>query len=455
MADHILSLRPSRASLSRHLETYINYAHEHDQAVALLLLRVQRGPELLAVHGYRNVERFMEELALRLGGVCRNLDRVIRTAEFEVALVLREVLNDGHSQLAAAKALRALAVPFEMDGNELSPVARIGIAMFPEHSGNAESLMQVAEFALTDAEANKQPYRLYTETALNDLTDVYDLEKELDAALHQGEFEIHYQPKLNLRSHFPVGAEALLRWRSPKRGLLPPDAFLPVATRSGQLKDITWATLNIALEQAAQWPMRFGPLSLAVNLSPTLLDDESMVSHFVDAIALWGSKPHRLIVEVTESAVMSHPQASFETLRALRAKGMGVAIDDFGTGYSSLANFRNIPATELKVDKSFVLNMLSDKADASIVATIIGLGKAFELKVTAEGAESLATVDQLAHMGCDFVQGYSISPPLPNPAFMQFIQDYVPMDDWTSEPQAPALPAAPAGLLARANALRR
>ena len=446
MTDHILSLRPSRAALGRYLDTYVNYAHERGESVALLVVRVQRGPELLALHGHRCIEAFMEEVALRLDGVCRNLDRIIRTSEFEMALVLREVLNHGHAQLAATKISRALESPFECSGNDISPVVRIGIAIFPDHAGSSDSLMQAADSALTDAEASKQPYRLYTETVINGIADVFDLEKELDAALHHGEFEIHYQPKINLRSHLPVGAEALLRWRSPKRGLLPPDTFLPIATHSGRLKDITWATLNIALEQAAQWSMRFGHLSLAVNLSPMLLDDESTVSRFVDAVALWGSKPHRLIVEVTESAVMSHPEASFGALRALRAKGISVAIDDFGTGYSSLANFRNIPATELKVDKSFVTNMLVNKADASIVDTIIGLGDAFELKVTAEGAETLGTVRRLASMGCDYVQGYAISPPLPAADFMQFIEEYEPMNEWLAPEADPpaakiALPA--------------
>jgi len=436
MIEKILSLRPDRAALGRHLGAYINQAHAQDQQLALLLVRIQRGGELIALYGHRNVETLIEEIALRLHGICRDEDRLIRTGDFEIALVLRDMQNEGHALLAASKVLRTLSLPFEFDDIVIAPAVRIGIATFPDHAGKPESLVQLAESALTDAESSKQPYCMYTDDTFSDITSQWEMENELNAALHNGEFEIHYQPKINLRSRLPAGAEALLRWNSPKRGTVPPDVFIPIATRSGLLKDITWATLNMALEHAAGWPTRFGPLALAVNISPVLLEDDSLVDRVADAIALWDAKPNRLILEITESAVMAHPEASFETIRALRAKGASVAIDDFGTGYSSLANFRSIPATELKIDRGFVANMFDSKADASIVATIIGLGKTFGLNVAAEGAESLATLNMLASMDCDYAQGYCISQPLPGPLFMQFVKEYVPPAEW-SLPKTP------------------
>ena len=431
MMDQILSLRPNRTALTRYLGTYIDQAHAEEKQIALLVLRIQRGNELIALYGHRNIETLIEEVIMRLRGICREQDRLMRTGDFEVALVLREVLNEGHAVLAAGKIQRTLTTPFEFDDVVVAPTICIGVATFPDDAGKPESLLQLAESALADAETNKQPYSIYTDNALSDIASVWELENELDEALHNGEFEIHYQPKINLRSRLLAGAEALLRWRSPKRGLVPPDVFIPIATRSGRLKAITWATLNMALEHAAGWPTRFGPLTLAVNISPALLEDDTLVDRIADAVALWETKPNRLILEITESAVMSHPEASFETIRALRAKGVSVAIDDFGTGYSSLANFRNIPATELKIDRTFVTNMLENKADASIVGTIIGLGKAFGLNVAAEGTESMAVLNMLASMGCDYAQGYCISKPLPGPLFMQFAKEYVPPAEWS------------------------
>lgn len=253
--------------------------------------------------------------------------------------------------------------------------------------------------------------------------DSADLEQELDQALDNSEFEMFYQAKLDLRSRLPVGAEALIRWRNPRRGLVPPDEFIPAAARSGQLREITWSTLNMALQHAATWPTHFGLLTVSVNMSPALLDDGHLARRVEDAIAVWDIEPERLILEITESEVANNPTASIETIRALRAKGISVSIDDFGTGYSSLMQFKNIPATELKIDKSFVSNMLQNALDPIIVRNIVGLARAFEIEVVAEGVEDLETMEVLAGMGITYGQGYFISKPLPAAHFVQFIND--------------------------------
>jgi EAL domain-containing protein (putative c-di-GMP-specific phosphodiesterase class I) len=332
--------------------------------------------------------------------------------------------------LAASKILRTLNAPFELEDIVILPSVRIGIAMFPDHARHAESLVQFAESALADAEANNAPYSVYTDRALHDIADVWELENELDSALQNGEFEVHFQPKLDLHTRLLAGAEALVRWRSPKRGFVPPDLFIPLATRTGQLKPLTWSILNMALQHAAGWPTRFGPLTVAVNISPSLLDDDSLVSRVADAMAIWGTGPGRLTLEITESAVMRDPQASFDTIRTLHANGVAVSIDDFGTGYSSLANFRNIPATELKIDKGFVINMADSPADANIVRTIIGLAQAFHMRVAAEGVESVTAMNMLTAMGSDYAQGYYISQPLPAHVFTQFVNEFLPPLEW-------------------------
>ena len=436
MNDNILSLRPSRSSLIRYLETYVNAAGDGRQQLALLILRVQRGNELTALYGGRKAEMLMEEVAQRLRGLCREQDRIIRVADFEVAVILQNTLNAGHATLAANKALRLLATPLKFDELEILPVVCIGIAVFPDHALVSERLVQFAETALNDAESNRLPYSAYTEQASDDIAEAWEMEKELDAALANGEFEMHYQPKINLQTGLLAGAEALVRWRSPKRGLVLPDVFIPLVTSSGRLKALTWSTLNMALKHAVEWQQSGMPLTVAVNVSPALLDDESLVSWVADALAIWGTRPHQLTLEITESAVMGNAQASFATIRALRNQGVSVSIDDFGTGYSSLANFRNIPATELKVDKSFVAKLCSSTADASIVQTIVGLARAFKLDVAAEGVEDMETLRMLAAMGVNYAQGYVISRPLPLAEFQGYLRRYRPPSGWPAAPRA-------------------
>ncbi|MDE2460565.1 MAG: bifunctional diguanylate cyclase/phosphodiesterase [Gammaproteobacteria bacterium] len=426
MSDKILSLRPNRPSLIRHLESYRVRAAGNGKALGLLVIQVKRGQEFGVLFGFRSIEALMQELAERLAGACRSDDRVMRTGEYEYAVILPELMNEGHALLAANKLLRSLTTPFEIDSQIITVGASMGIALFPDHAKDCDALLRYAELAAADAVRSDVPYKLYVPTAPEELAGSWDLESELDTALDNGELEIFYQAKINLRGGLLAGAEALLRWRSPKRGLVPPNVFIPVATRSGQIGELTWSALNMALQHAAAWPMRFGPLSLSVNIAPTLLEDSTLVSRVADAMGVWGAKPNRLILEITETAVMRNPDLSFETIRGLKSKGVLVSIDDFGTGYSSLANFKNIPASELKIDKSFVMNMLENPADASIVRTIISLAQAFDLQVAAEGVENLETLRSLTNMQCNYAQGYYISQPLPAPAFAQFINEYVP-----------------------------
>jgi diguanylate cyclase (GGDEF)-like protein len=435
MSENILSLRPNRPSLTRYLDTYVNAARDNKQKLALLILRIQRGNELIALYGGGKVEMLMEEVALRLREFCREQDRIIRAGDFEIAMVLQNTLNEGHAMLAATKALRMLSVPFKFDELVIEPATCIGIAAFPDHALVSERLVQFAESALNDAESNRLPYSTYTERALEDIADIWKMEKELDAALANGEFEVYYQPKINLQTGSLAGAEALVRWRSPTRGLVLPDAFIPLATWSGRLRALTWSILNMALKHAAAWQESGESLTVAVNISPALLDDESLISRIADALAIWGTRPNQLILEITESAVMGNAEASFETIRALRTKGVSVSIDDFGTGHSSLANFRNMPATELKIDKSFVAKLCRSTADVNIVHTIIGLARAFKLEVAAEGVEDIETLRLLAAMGVNYAQGYVISRPLPATEFQEYMRCYRPPSGWPAAPR--------------------
>ena len=426
MSDKILSLRSNQPSLMRYLDSYIRRARTSRKQLALLVVQVKRGQEFGALFGYRSIEQLMEQMAARLSDVCRKDDRIMRIGDHEYALILPDVMNEGHTILAANKILRALSIPFEVDNHMVSMGANMGIALHPDHAGQSDTLLQHAELALSDAIRSGVPYLMYSDSTPEKLTGAWDLESELDTAVDNGELEIFYQPKINLRGGLLAGAEALLRWRIPSRGIVPPNIFIPIATRTGQIKELTWSAINMALQHAAAWPTRFGPLTLAINIAPSLLVDETLVRRVADTMGLWSAKPNRLILEITESAMMDNPDISFETIRELKNRGVMVSIDDFGTGYSSLANFKNIPASELKIDKSFVMNMLTSKADTNIVRAIIGLAQSFDLQVAAEGAESMEILRTLAALQCNYAQGYYISQPIPANAFAQFINEYVP-----------------------------
>ncbi|MDE2090728.1 MAG: bifunctional diguanylate cyclase/phosphodiesterase [Gammaproteobacteria bacterium] len=426
MSDKILSLRPNRPSLIRYLDSYMRRARTSGRQLALLIIQVKRGQEFGALFGYRSIEQLMEQLAERLADICRDRDRIMRIGDHEYALILPDILNTGHCILAANKILRALSAPFQVENRIVSMGANMGLAVFPEHAAQPDTLLQHAELALSDAIRSDAPYLMYKEDTQENLAGTWNMESELDTALDNGELEIFYQPKINLRGGLLAGAEALLRWRSPTRGIVPPNIFIPIATHTGQIRELTWSAINMALQHAATWPTRFGPLSLAINIAPSLLEDETLVRRVADAMGIWSAKPNRLILEITEAAMMDNIDVSFETIRELKNRGVMVSIDDFGTGYSSLANFKNIPASELKIDKSFVMNMLTSKADANIVRAIINLAKSFDLQVAAEGAESMEILRALAALQCNYAQGYYISQPIPANAFAQFISEYVP-----------------------------
>ncbi|MGH8279125.1 MAG: putative bifunctional diguanylate cyclase/phosphodiesterase [Gammaproteobacteria bacterium] len=426
MSDKILSLRPNRESLIRHLDAYLERERAGDQVLALLVVEVKRGRELGALFGFRNVEALMKKLGERLDGACRSRDRILRTGDYEYALILPELSNEGHAILAANKILRSLSAPFEVGVQAISAGASMGIALFPDQAHTPDDLLQRAEQARADAERRGVAYALYTPEAPGQLAAEWDIESELDAALENGELEVFYQPKVRVRGGLPSGAEALVRWRSPKRGLVPPDKFIPVAMQSGQIGTLTWSVLNMALQQAHDWPTRFGPLSVAVNLAPSLLEDPLLVNRVIDAMNVWGTRPGRLVLEVTESAMLRNPEVSLDAIRVLKEAGVPVSIDDFGTGYSSLANFRDMPAAELKIDKGFVMGMLDHKPDANIVRAVLELARTFHLPVVAEGVENLAILKALARLHCDYAQGYYFSKPLPAADFVKFIESYTP-----------------------------
>jgi EAL domain-containing protein (putative c-di-GMP-specific phosphodiesterase class I) len=356
--------------------------------------------------------------------VIRPGDYFARLGERKFAFVLSNLRNEGHALLAANKILRTGAEPVGAGGQHANFRLSVGIAMYPAHARTPEALMQCAESALLEAWKTQQATVVYTDRKADELAAGWDLETQLANALEHGDLVLNYQPKLSLPKLEVAGVEALMRWNRPDAGNVPPEIFIDVAEMTGQIDPLTRFAFHRALRQLGEWPKNVGPVGVAVNVTPSIICNPELVDVIKGAAELCSVGLERLTVEVTENALMVDRERSHRVLTELRELGVRVSIDDFGTGYSSLTYLKQIPADELKIDKSFVINMLADKADCSIVEQIVALGHSFGLKVVAEGVESAEAAAKLTAMGCDYAQGFHYAKPLPPKEFPAWVQDW-------------------------------
>lgn len=390
-------------------------------SLGLLIIHLEDFDRLISAFGYQVGNRLIAELAGALRANIRPQDKVVRIGESKFAVVISPLRNQGILILAANKLTKICAKPFNVSDNEISVKFRIGMATGPEQGSDAETLLQNAETALLAAVSDDESYTIFARDQQERASDSLKLDNELEKAIKNREFELYYQPKISTRSFMPCGAEALIRWNNPKRGFVSPEVFIPLADRTGRMEPLTMFVLNTALKHASQWPRE---LSVSINLSPKTLQYDELVEMLEGSLKLWDFEPSRLIIEITEGALMDNPEESFQVLNSIRRLGVKISIDDFGTGYSSLAYFKNIPADELKIDKSFVLNMFDDEGDKKIVRAIVQLSKQFGLEITAEGVEDERTSRILAEFECDRLQGYHYSRPLPSNDFLEWIQQF-------------------------------
>ena len=413
----------NREQLCSKLKHYIDQHKKSGKKMALLLIKVDNFRRLNTVFGYHTGDAFLNTFSDRLIGITRSKDVVARVGNSEFIMLLPEIFNVGHAELAVHKIQSIMEEPFEMEGNRHKINIHIGISIYPEHDDEFESLMQKAEVAMMASRNSVAPYVLYSEENKEESINAWDIEGELEVALENDDLELYYQPQVCMQSGMVFGAEALIRWNHNQRGFIRPDIFILVAEKSGQIHAITRWCLNTALRQIKEWPVISKPLCLSVNISALVLNDLSFVESVKSAINLWGVPAEQLTLEITESALVDDVNTSFVTLNELRDLGVGISIDDFGTGYSSLAYLKNIPANELKVDQSFVFYMLENTMDQHIVNTVIEMGHGFNLKVVAEGIENAQTFEALKALGCDIGQGYHIAHPMPLERFIHWLND--------------------------------
>jgi diguanylate cyclase len=412
---------PNRELFGDRVEQAIRASDRGLRPAALLLLDLDRFKDVNDTLGHHHGDLLLGEVAARLNGTLRAVDTVARLGGDEFAVLLPDATAAGAAAVAQ-KVRTALHQPLTLDGVGLDLDASIGIAVYPDHGGDAAELLQHADVAMYAAKQTHAGFVVYDAAVDQHSPKRLALLGGLRRALERDELVLHYQPKADLHTGQVLGAEALVRWQHPAHGLLGPGEFIPLAERTGLIHPLTRWVLDAALRQAAEWRRAGHHLSIAVNVSTRSLLDREFPDHVADRLAAWQLPAASLVLEVTESAVMADPALALEILSRLHALGVGLALDDFGTGYSSMAYLKALPVDELKVDRSFVGQMATSNSDAVIVRSTIDLGHNLGLHVVAEGVENQATWEELAALGCDTAQGYHLGRPMPASELEQWLQ---------------------------------
>jgi diguanylate cyclase (GGDEF)-like protein len=414
---------PNRTLFLDHLTAALATATPRGILVGIVMMDLDRFKEINDTLGHRLGDDLLVEIGRRLRQMIHESDTVARLGGDEFA-VLFEVAAPAAATDAAERLGQAFATPFTLAGVTIDVKASMGIALYPLHAEDPGTLMKRADIAMYQAKRNHNAFALYEpgrdEHSLRRLA----ILSELRQAVSSDALELHYQPKIDIATGRAIHAEALVRWRHPVHGVMPPDEFIPLAEQSGNIGMITKWVLKKAIADCALWSHAGLSLTVAVNLSALDLYDAELPTLISGLLHERGLEPSNLMLEITESAVMKDPAYALRTLRDLKARGIALAIDDYGTGYSSLAHLKRLPVDELKIDKSFVVN-LSEEAteDNVIVHSTIDLGHNMGLKVIGEGVETSEAYDVLKRLGSDMAQGYFISRPLPSPDFQAWMKE--------------------------------
>ena len=419
--DDLTSL-PNRALLMERIKQSIQNAKRNLQPLAILVMDLDRFKEINDALGHHYGDFLLQKVAERLQEVIRASDTLARLGgdEFSVTLDAADAIQ---AKIVSQKIAEALQQPFLIEGHSLNIGISIGIAIYPIHGNDCETLLQHADVAMYSAKSTETHYAVYDaaqdQFTLNRLMLLADLREAIRKDEH---LSLEYQPKIVLRNNRIHGVEALIRWNHPELGLIPPDQFIPLAEQGGIIRSLSKWVLRAALTQRAAWRDAGLDLTVSVNLSIKDLQDIAVPLLVKALLKEFQLEPSDLMLEITETSMMLDPDKTFEVISNLHALGVHLSIDDFGTGYSSLAYLKQLPAEELKIDRSFVRNMLKDDNDEVIVRATIDLAKNLGLEVIAEGVESAAIMKRLLEMNCDLAQGYYICHPLPAEELIEWLK---------------------------------
>ena len=410
-----LTALPNRTLLAARLEQALDddALASPRTATALLLIDLDRFKEVNDTFGHGYGDQLLRQLGQRLAGVVGERATVARLGGDEFAILLPDIGTVDAAIGVAKRALAALRTPFCVEGVDLDVDASIGVVLSGQHGRDSTTLMRRADVAMYVAKTEQIGVSTYDPTGDAHSPTRLALLGELRRAIDDEELVLHYQPKVRICDGALVGAEALVRWQHPERGLIFPDEFIPLAEHTSLVSPLMFLILDAALTQVRAWSDAGRRTPVSVNLSARNLLDPELATQVADLLAVHEVAPELLVLEVTETAIMIEPVRAQRVLRELAALGIRISLDDFGAGYTSLSQLRTLPLSELKIDLSLVIPMTREPGAALIVRSVVDLGRSLDLTLVAEGVEDATTLDALARMGCDEAQGYYFSPALP------------------------------------------
>lgn len=403
---------PNRILFRDRLDQALHGARARGKKLAVLLLDLDRFKEINNTLGHYNGDKVLKQVATRFGGMKQARETLARMGGDEFAVLLPEIEEEQDLHIMAAMIQTAITPPFMIEGLSLDVRLSIGAAIFPEHGTDGDTLLQRADVARSVAKEEQRGFVTYSFKMDQYSPQRLTLMGELRQGIEKGELSLQYQPKVNSFDGEIRAAEALVRWNHYKHGIIMPDEFIPMAERTGTIKDLSKCVLRMALQQIAAWQRAGRDISVSVNLSAHDLLDPELPDMLAGLLASHMVPAALLVLEITETVIITDPDRALQVMFQLAKMGVKLSIDDFGTGYSSLAYLKKMPVSEIKIDRSFVMDMMGNSNDEAIVVATIGLAHNLGLEVVAEGVESEAAVNRLTELGCDTLQGFFFGKPV-------------------------------------------
>jgi diguanylate cyclase (GGDEF)-like protein/PAS domain S-box-containing protein len=415
---------PNRLLFYDRLGHAIALARRNQWIVGVMFIDVDRFKYVNDTLGHAVGDRLLQKVSERLIKAVRSEDTIGRLGGDEFAVVLSNLGAVQDAEAVAHKIIQSIDDPFQLDGGEVYVTASIGITLYPSDALDQDTLLKNADLAMYRAkEEGRNTYARYFPDMNRQNAGRLDMQAMLRRALERKEFVVYYQPRVDVQTNHIVGAEALIRWNSPELGFVSPEEFIPIAEETGLIVPIGEWVLRTACAQNAAWQAAgYVPLLMSVNFSARQFREKNLAETIVRVLDETGLEAHYLDLEITESLIMSHANSTLALLQKLHRLGVGFSIDDFGTGYSSLAYLKRFPVQSLKIDKSFVRDLISDADDAAIVSAIVAMAKSLKLKVIAEGVETKGQLDYLSTLYCNEYQGYYFSRPVPAATLVKYLE---------------------------------
>jgi diguanylate cyclase (GGDEF)-like protein len=417
-----LTYLPNRAEFYHTLQKLVD--DDNAESIHVFMMDLDKFKRVNDTLGHQVGDLLLKKATNRITRVLRTGDIVARLGGDEFAVILSPTTSIEGATIAAGRIVEAFKEPFELEGVQTEVGISIGVASYPSHGTTTTELIKYADIAMYVAKNDQMGYFVYTKNKDVHCKENLSLPFDLKNAINRDEFQILFQPKIDISTGKAIGAEVLLRWHHPQYGLIMPDKFIAIAESTGYINTITEWLLERVIVQQQIWESRGLNLRIAINVSANNLSDRHTLSHLTQTILQSNINPNNLIFEMTETAILTDPDTAIKHLIVLNSLGVKLSIDDFGTGHSSFTYLKHLPIYEIKIDKSFVMDINGNSQDFNIVKSSINVAHDIGCIAVAEGVEDIDTLTTLMDLGCDVAQGYYFAKPLPVTEFEQWIKNY-------------------------------